>query len=501
MIVAGVLRAGPPWRLVVPRSVQRPAVGVRHHSFLPRFVTAASPIVSTRRRPRPTPIAVLVRGHSHGHGPAGDAGHGHSHAHGADLIDRSSAEGTRITIIGLASNVALTVGKGAGGILWGSASLLADAVHSLLDLVSDFVTLFTFRKARADRDERFPYGYGKLEPLGALSISGILLFGGLGTGYHSFELLRALILSNDGPSASGLEHSAMLVDPHLSMLALAAIVGSIVVKEVLFWTTMAVAKKTKSDVLVANAWHHRADSVTSLVALCGIGGAVAGFPFLDPIGGILVSGILRGMIVQASLQVLLPSIRELSDSAPKDTLDRVKEIVAAMQDHDKNILGFNTVRGRKMGPDYLVDLQLQVSPRITVSQSHQIAENVRHAITTKISGISEVLIHVDVEEHDHHVEDAVATKKPTSEIEEEIIRHAMYGLEHEVHEVSHLSVHFLNGGMEVTAEIILERENEISLRDASAIAHKIEDRILQFPGVLSADVHLETTEDMREVKS
>ncbi|KAJ3109356.1 hypothetical protein HDU96_007244 [Phlyctochytrium bullatum] len=397
-------------------------------------------------------------------------------------------------MIGLASNVALTVGKGVGGLMWGSASLLADAVHSMLDLIGDFVTLFTFRKARANRDEIFPYGYGKLEPLGALTISGLLLFGGAGTGYHSFEMLRETLLGVE-PHIHAHSHShgitdglAGAVDPSLTIMAFALISASIVVKEGLFWATMRVAKKTGSDVLVANAWHHRADSVSSLVALAGVGGAVAGFPWLDPIGGILVSG----MIVQASIGMLLPAVRELADSAPKNIITKATDVLTEMKKNDANIIQFNTVRARKMGPDHLVDLQLQVNPRISVSQSHQISENVRHAIMRQVPRVTEVLIHIDVEEHDHS-EKPVSTPLATSQIEQEIRQKAMEGFEDEVETISHLSVHFLASGMEVVAEILPARATEISFQQAADLSRRFQQKLMKIEGVVAADVHLETT--------
>ncbi|KAJ1550109.1 hypothetical protein HK405_001398, partial [Cladochytrium tenue] len=246
--------------------------------------------------------------------------HGHHvhdddhHHHHAGLIDRSSAEGTRITLLGLGSNVALAAAKAVGGVLWGSASLIADAVHSLSDLVSDIVTLVAYRKARTARDKAFPYGYGKWEPLGSLTISGLLMSAGLGTAYHSFEMLRTLMVSTGtaardaaeaavaeaAPVAYGYfgDLSAYTLDnPQVAMIAVGLAAGSVVVKEVLFWATMRVARRMKSDVLVANAWHHRADSASGLVALAGVGGALVGLPALDPIGGLLVSGL----IVQASV--------------------------------------------------------------------------------------------------------------------------------------------------------------------------------------------------------
>ncbi|KAI9352541.1 hypothetical protein DFJ73DRAFT_624760, partial [Zopfochytrium polystomum] len=242
----------------------------------------------------------------------------------------------------LGSNVALTVAKGAGGIVWNSASLLADAVHSLSDLVSDFITLLTYRKARSGRDEAFPYGYGKWEAVGSVTISGLLLSAGLGTAYHSFEILRGLLQSPaaakavDAASASAAaaahSHLAFLGDlshysldnPRVALFAVGLAAASVLVKELLFWATMAVAKRTHSDVLIANAWHHRADSASGLVALAGVGGAYFGVPALDPIGGLLVSGL----IVQASVSMILPALRDLVDSAPKGLAERVDKVLA-----------------------------------------------------------------------------------------------------------------------------------------------------------------------------
>ncbi|KAJ3333253.1 hypothetical protein HDU76_010073 [Blyttiomyces sp. JEL0837] len=423
------------------------------------------------------------------------------------MIDTTSKEGTMITLLGLGSNVALTLGKGLGGIVWGSASLLADAVHSLTDLVSDFVTLIAYQKARSARDPMFPYGYGKLEPLGALTISGLLLFAGVGAGYHSFILLQEHLSHSLGDATASMSetiskghdhlHTLFNIDvsqysldnPTIAALALGMAAGSILIKELLFWATLRVAKRTNSDVLVANAWHHRADSASGLVAFVAVGGAYFGFPLLDPIGGILVSG----MIVQASLSMVMPALRELSDYAPKGTIERVAGVLKDAVRDDSNIVGYHSIRARKMGPDVLVDLQLQVNPRISVSMSHQISENVRHAIYSRVEGITEVLIHVDVEEHDN-MQQPKPTMLPTSDIEEDLARAAIRGLEDKVKKVSHIKVHYLNGGLEVEAEILLVNEDKLQFKEAIDIADQVQTRLLSFPGVISADVHLETSE-------
>ncbi|KAJ3096261.1 hypothetical protein HDU97_006066 [Phlyctochytrium planicorne] len=325
----------------------------------------------------------------------------------------------------------------------------------------------------------------------------MLLAGGVGTGLHSFEMLRHHMSSTAMESAHAHGHalteslnleSILAGDISFSLAALIVLVLSIGVKEALFWATLRVARRAHSDVLVANAWHHRADSISSFVALIGVGGAVAGLPILDPIGGILVSG----MIVQASLTMLMPTLRELSDSAPTALVQRAEAILDRMMKSDENIVGYQTVRGRKMGPDHLLDLQLQVNPRISVSQSHQISENVRHAILMEIPKVTEVLIHVDVEEHDHS-EKPVSTPIATSDIEEAIKVQSMQGFENEILRISHLKVHFLAKGLEVVAEIVPAREG-ISFKDAVEIARRFRSKLMTLEGVVAADVHLEAME-------
>ncbi|KAI8838563.1 cation efflux family-domain-containing protein [Chytriomyces cf. hyalinus JEL632] len=404
-------------------------------------------------------------------------------------------EGTRITLLGLASNVALTAGKGVGGIMWGSASLLADAVHSLSDLVGDFVTLFTYRNARAERNTTYPYGHGKLEPLGSLSISALLFGAGLGTGYHSIHLLQSMLSDTSKVSlsidaAASPETSHLLSDPATAAIALTLAVSSIAIKELLFHWTLHVGQKQNSSVLVANAWHHRADSASGFVALCGVAGAWAGVAWLDPVGGILVSGL----IVQSAWKMAVPAIGELRDTADTQVINQVQKLLQEFQQQDHNITGFHSIRARKMGPETLVDLQLRVKPRISVSLAHQIAENARHAICTQVSDVSEVLIHVDVERHDHGAI-PVATDIPTSALEEEIVAFALDGFPPGVlKRVSHLKVHFLNGGMELDAEIVLDQVNSLSFLEAVDVAKSVKQRLLLFPGVIAADVHLETTD-------
>ncbi|KAI8799379.1 cation efflux family-domain-containing protein [Cladochytrium replicatum] len=413
------------------------------------------------------------------------------------LIELRSFKGNRITIVGLASNIGLTIVKGFAGYLCNSASLIADAIHGLSDMVSDFATLFFYNRARKAPDTKYPFGYGKLEPLGSLAVSGLLIGSGAMIGYHSFHLLQELVQASGGLAANlptaasvqgilsnGLHSHGLTVDAlahGMHPFALAIIGISILLKEALFHITMRIGKKLKSDVLIANAYHHRSDAAGSLVALVGVGGAVFGAQWLDPLGGMLVSG----MIIQSGLSVVVPALRELTDaSASPDTTMKVIEIVDAMKLEDTNIVACTDVRARKIGPYTIVDLQLQVEPLISVSSAHQITENLRAQVMSAVPDISEVLIHIDSEVHERHekprpmMSTSDLEARVTAQIRQSLIAAAQDGIhgdstriiddgedEEEMYhyrrfiaenaKVGHVTVHFLPTGLEVYCSLSL----------------------------------------------
>ncbi|CAO3657453.1 unnamed protein product [Mucor hiemalis] len=296
---------------------------------------------STLYRPSPplTRIQPIVLGGIRHHGS-------HGHHHDADLINSlksSSKKGSRITMIGLASNVGLTVTKGVAGWVMNSASLLAEALHSFSDLLSDFVTLYTFKMSRKPADSIYPYGYGKFETVGSVTVSSLLLVGAMGIGWHSFDLLvqtiqnspslfvsdttataAAVVTTHTAESSSGiLKHThghGGVLDPNAAWFALA----SVIIKEWLYRATIKVGISERSEVLMANAWHHRSDAYSSAVALVAIVGSYAGMPILDPLGGIVVSG----MLMRSSVGILGSSIKELMDKGI--TPEELNSITAAI---------------------------------------------------------------------------------------------------------------------------------------------------------------------------
>ncbi|RUS20490.1 cation efflux protein [Endogone sp. FLAS-F59071] len=344
--------------------------------------------------------------------------------------------GTRITLIGLGANVCLTVTKGIAGWIMNSASLVADAAHSLSDLISDFVTLYTFQMSRKPPDSNHPYGYGKYETVGSLAVSSLLVTVAIGIGWHSYELLLG-ILTPEIPAAT----DAVAAAPTAEVTAAAALnpnaawfaLASVVVKEWLYRATMKVGIDEKSNVLVANAWHHRSDAFSSIVALGAIGGSYIGFPILDPLGGILVAG----MIMKSGVEIMLGSLKELVDVGLEgDVIKQVEVAIAKVKvrsgcmeqdlwsrvlessnassppfprlsypcfdNTETNIIDFHSIRGRKAGPFFLVDLILQVNPELTVSKAHRVEEVVRRAVKQECQQVKEVMIHLDAEKEPPH---------------------------------------------------------------------------------------------------
>ncbi|KAH8556479.1 cation efflux protein [Umbelopsis sp. PMI_123] len=353
--------------------------------------------------------------HHHGHG------HDHAHAQLMQTIAESGKRGSRITVIGLAANVGLTVSKGVAGWMMNSASLLADAGHSLSDMLSDFVTLYTYKKSRKPADALYPYGYGKYETVGSLAVSTLLIGGAIGIGWHSFELMMdviqvsgvnetasAVVMTASDPNASPAspavqevasvsDHHGHALNPNAAWFALI----SIIVKEWLYRATIKVGREEKSDVLIANAWHHRSDAFSSIVALAAIGGSYAGIPILDPLGGLAVSAL----ILKTGGDIMISSLRELCDAnVDQEILDQVEKTILQLKTNKPDIIDYLSVRGRKTGPFYLMDMTLHVNPTLTVVQAHTIEEEVRQSIQHACPEVKEIMIHVHAEQqHDKTV--------------------------------------------------------------------------------------------------
>jgi len=298
-----------------------------------------------------------------------------------------------------------------------------------------------------------------------------LCIGGAGVGHHSFEALEAIV--------SNTSNVELYAPPALAAAAL-----SIVVKEALFRATVKIGVEHRSQVVIANAWHHRSDAISSLVALVGVGGAAVGVPVLDPLAGFWVSG----MIIKTGGEIGWGAIQALSDNqgaVEEEVYDTVRDCA---QQSGGDILDVHDIRARRMGPYTLVDLHAVVSPRLSVSAAHQAGERIRHQIRKAKPEISEVLVHIDPCVHaSWHEDDPSRLMRPVSEIEADV-RTAIDKVQ-EVEKVAHVLCHFLNGVVHVQTEIIVD--DSLTLQQAKQIAGRARAVILKVHDISEADVHLE----------
>ncbi|KAJ5461107.1 Cation efflux protein [Penicillium daleae] len=339
-----------------------------------------------------------TRGHGH-------RGHSHHHHHHDNVYLTSTNKndaGVRITRIGLVANLCMAIGKFIGGYIFHSQALIADAYHALTDLVSDFLTLGTVAWSLKPPSERFPNGYGKVESIGALGVSGLLLCGGVFMGLNAGQVLLAQCypdlaetLAHSGILGHGHGHSHShgieVLGPSIHAAWLAA--GSIVIKEWLYHATMKVAKERKSSVLASNAVHHRVDSLTSIVALFTIGGSYVfqDATWLDPVGGLLISL----MVIKAGWGNTMTSLLELADTAVDDDIKKSVQTAAAkalkaLEDGEEVIV--RDVQGMKSGQNYLMDIELAVPGEWAITRSRVVEEAVRKTVGEKVRGVKRVKI-------------------------------------------------------------------------------------------------------------
>lgn len=285
-----------------------------------------------------------------------------------------------VTIWGAVANIVLTLAKLAAGILGRSAAMVADAIHSLSDLISDAVVLAMVKIAGKDKDESHNFGHGKFETLATVVVSLLLLVVGVSLMSKGIEKIRFV--------AGG----GVIEKP--GMIALWAALFSIAVKEVLYQWTARVGKSVNSQTLVANAWHHRSDALSSVGALIGIGGAIllgGKWTVLDPIVGCIISIVIIVMAVKISI----PAINELTDaSLSEETENRILDIISSV-DKVENVHNLKT---RRSGPCVIIDAHIVVDPMMNVYDAHQITVQIEKDLYEQFGYNAQISIHVEPHE-------------------------------------------------------------------------------------------------------
>lgn len=278
----------------------------------------------------------------------------------------------QVTLVGAGFNLFLAIIKVLFGWLGRSHALIADGIHSLSDLLTDALVLLASHFGSRQADIDHPYGHQRIETAATLFLALLLILAGLGIAYDAFVHLLY--------SAHEVPKDYVLIVAVISILA----------NEGLYHYTMRAGKKINSNLLVANAWHHRSDAASSIVVLIGIIGALMGYYYLDSIAAIIVGF----MIVKMGGSLGWSSVRELVDTGvPVEALDEIRAAILSVP----GVLALHELRTRCMAETILVDAHILVKPRLSVSEGHYISSKVHEKLITDFEKIVDVTIHVDPE--------------------------------------------------------------------------------------------------------
>ena len=279
----------------------------------------------------------------------------------------------RVSYISILGNVLLSVFKLMAGIFAHSGAMISDAVHSASDVFSTFVVMIGIKISARASDKEHPYGHERMECVAAIVLATILCITGLGIGKNAIAKLQ------DGNDAG-------MVIP--GILALVAAIVSIVVKEAMFWYTRGAARKIDSGALMADAWHHRSDALSSVGALVGILFARNGYPVMD----VVASLIICVFIVKASYDIFKDAVDKMVDKACDEETEReLKNFVEAQP----GVLGVDLLQTRVFGNKIYVDLEIGADENSTLKESHQIAEQVHDKLETQFPKVKHIMIHVN----------------------------------------------------------------------------------------------------------
>ncbi|GFP85633.1 metal tolerance protein c1 [Phtheirospermum japonicum] len=430
-------------------------------------------------------------------------GHTHHHPHHDDGDSHSGKEGEKIFRLGLAADIGLAAGKAVTGYLSGSTAIIADAAHSVSDVVLSGVALLSFKVARAPKDKEHPYGHGKFETLGALGISGVLLATSGGIAWHALDVLMEIWSAAPEIVNQSLAHNHTHgghnhgIDMKHPILALNMTIISIAVKEGLYWITKRAGEKTGSGLMKANAWHHRADAISSVVALIGVGGSVLGVRILDPLAGLLVSG----MIMKAGLESGYQSILELVDAAVvPEQLEPYRHIILG---------GYNHLRGRRAGSSLYLDVDVEVDPFSSVSAAHDVGEIVRRQLQQSHPEVAEVFIHIEPAtshisgsgvnhqrncKHSEHQNNTIILEQ--MDVEDTVSKILSSNFSEKM-EVKHITRHSLQG--QIFLEIEVSMPPDMLIREAVEVAKEAENKILEIvPDIIHVSIQLRLGQPMHE---
>ena len=279
----------------------------------------------------------------------------------------------RVAFVTIFENVLLALGKLIAGLIGHSSAMISDAVHSASDVFSTIVVLIGVKLSSKESDKEHPYGHERLECVAAIVLAVVLLLTGLGIGY---DAIKNILGGN----------YKELTAP--TVLALVAAIISIVAKEAMYWYTRYYAKRIDSSALMADAWHHRSDALSSVGALIGIGGAMLGYPVMDSIASL----VIFFFIAKAAYDIFKDAIDKMVDHACDEETE--KAIYDAVLEQEE-VLGIDMLQTRIFGNKIYVDLEIQLDENYTLKKAHDIAEEVHEHIEQNFPKVKHIMVHVN----------------------------------------------------------------------------------------------------------
>ena len=278
----------------------------------------------------------------------------------------------KVSIISIIANVVLAAFKLVAGILAHSSAMLSDAIHSASDVFSTFVVMIGIKIASKEPDEEHPYGHERMECVAAIILATILCITGLGIGKNALEFITG--------------NSSEMSVP--GMLALIAAIVSIIVKEAMFWYTRHYAKMIDSGALMADAWHHRSDALSSIGAFIGIIFARMGYVMMDSIACLVICVF----IVKAAYDIFKDAIDKMVDkSCSLEVEAEIRTIVMSVD----GVKGIDSLSTRLFGNKMYVDIEIRADGEKTLNETHEIAEAVHDSIEAQFEKVKHIMVHVN----------------------------------------------------------------------------------------------------------
>jgi len=355
-----------------------------------------------------------------------------STTHEQGNIDTSSdaryGASRRVTLVSVVWNLILTVAQIIIGFVGHSQALIADGLHTLSDFITDFMVLFALKHGRKDADQEHPYGHARIETAVTMILGIMLVVVGAGIAI-SAGMRLALAQTFVIPSAMTL---------WIAVITLGA-------KEGLYRYTMVVADRFDSNMLRANAWHHRSDALSSLIVAAGIGGSLLGFGYLDSVAALIVAL----MVVKVGGELAWQSLRELVDTGlAAEDLESIRRVILSIS----GVKALHLLRTRRVGEQALADVHIIVDDHLSVSEGHQISEMVRTRLIREIAPLADVMVHIDTEE-DVNVPSGAGL--PLRDELQKRLNNYFRDIP-EARLIEHMTLHYLNGRIDI--ELLLPQD-------------------------------------------